>query len=346
MNLKKVVFLLLLVFNFVSCDKDEIITTNPTVLDKSSELTEPVPNFSTPAFPVIALHIIYREYLHENPRITTHNELQQSSFPTYLENRLIELYPEVAYQGMMQTAISEYNTYAMEAADYATATGEIEEAKQLENIPTLQDEIEATAMTQEEIAIWNEFEQYATADKKVKRSELDAIMPLYGHDKSNSFVLLVNLGVTNYVLFRALQSYIRGLTITTAPGYFQGNSGRGRQGDAFRHIFTSMHLRRYVGRPLAQLFGWGNEVRGQNPCRDREMDTHNNRVGRRTQYSTFRNGTSRHDWNTWASRVRTFVNNPSANGVLQDWFTSNPSCATVDSDVANTSTNDYIYYRQ
>lgn len=361
MNLKKVVFLLLLVFNFVSCDKNEIITPNPssTALDKSGQLTEPEPNFSTPAFPVLALHIIYREYLHENPQITTNTALRQSSFPTYLENRLIELYPEVAYQGMMQTALSEYNAYAAAAASYAAATGEVEEATLLENIPTLQDEMVAIAMTQEEIAMWNELEQYATASKKIKRSQLDDLLAKY--DKSGiiagavAFLVtpagIVTVGVVvvvgGYVIFRALQARSRANSMTSKPDYFQNNSGGGTQGDAFRHIYASMHLRRYIGKPLAQLFGWGNEVAGNNQCHDREMDYHNNRVGRDTKYSTFRNGTSNHDWGTWARRVRDFVNNPSANGAFQNWDPSNPpSCATVNNDVANTSTSKFIFYIQ
>jgi hypothetical protein len=79
------------------------------------------------------------------------------------------------------------------------------------------------------------------------------------------------------------------------------------------------------------------------------MDLHNNRVGRITKYSTFRNGTSNHDWGTWARRVRDFVNNPGANGVKHStwdvWDINNPpNCTTVDNDVAGTSTSKFIYY--
>jgi hypothetical protein len=105
-----------------------------------------------------------------------------------------------------------------------------------------------------------------------------------------------------------------------------------------------MHLRRYVGSWVAQLVGWSYEVLNPNLCHDREMDFHNNRIGYSTQYSLFRNGTSRHDWGTWARRVRDFVNNPGANGAFQNWDPL-PICTTVDNDVANTSKSKFIFYK-
>lgn len=366
MNFKKVVFLLLLVFNFVSCDKNEIITptdVNSVPVLKSNHLTEPEPNFSTPVFPVIALHIIYREFLHQNPEFTTYADMQVP-FSKYLEDRLIELYPEISYEGMMQTAINEYDDYALASVNYADALNEVEEVKKLKIIPTLKEEIEATAMTQDEIAMWNDLEQYATSDKKIKRSELDNLLIQYGQMDKGIVIGTIVIGTWGivaiagggvavvaggYFLFRALQARSRALS--TATNHF-GNIRGGEQSDAYKHIYASMHLRRYAGRAIAQLFGWGQEaIINRNQCHDREMDYHNNRVGRSTKYSTFRNGTSRHDWGRWGRRVRDFVNNPGANGTIHSsWANFNtttnlPNCSTVDSDVASTSTSKFIYYR-
>jgi hypothetical protein len=227
---------------------------------------------------------------------------------------------------------------------------EEEEATLRTTIPTLEDEIKATGMMTEEIQTWNNWEQYATTTKLVSRTQLDALAQQYKNGQKNwqnVFYFASSILYSGYVVYRAYQARSRAYAART--NYYSSGAS-GTKGDAFRHIYASMHLRRYVGSWVVQLVGWANEVRNPNQCHDREMDFHNNRVGYSTKYSTFRNGTSRHDYGRWGRRVRDFVNNSGANGTLQsgwNWSATNPlNCTIVDNDVANTSNNRYIYYIQ
>jgi hypothetical protein len=73
-------------------------------------MAEPIPNINTPLFPAISLHIIYREFIHQNPQITIFAEME-TPFKAYLESRLLTLYPETAYVGMIDEAFAEGKAY-------------------------------------------------------------------------------------------------------------------------------------------------------------------------------------------------------------------------------------------
>ena len=59
-----------------------------------------------PRYPALAVYIVYREYLHRNPGLTTLSP-DDRAYQNYMEKRLRELYPQRGYAGMMRDAVQE-----------------------------------------------------------------------------------------------------------------------------------------------------------------------------------------------------------------------------------------------
>lgn len=66
----------------------------------------PKMEFKTPAYPAIALHIVYREYVNKHPGIR-YLDPEDKEYQRYMEKRLRELYPQRGYAGMMKAAVEE-----------------------------------------------------------------------------------------------------------------------------------------------------------------------------------------------------------------------------------------------
>lgn len=90
LTLTKIVSLTL-IFGLISCESQNVISS----IEKADK--EPIAQLSLPEYPTLALHIIYREFVNQNPNISTIKELNKSSYIEYVEKRLIDLYPEEAY---------------------------------------------------------------------------------------------------------------------------------------------------------------------------------------------------------------------------------------------------------
>lgn len=75
----------------------------------------PVLQAKAPAYPAVAIYIVYREYVHQNPGITTLSP-DDRKYQQYMEKRLLELYPSRGYAGMMREAVAEakYNRQVMQ----------------------------------------------------------------------------------------------------------------------------------------------------------------------------------------------------------------------------------------
>lgn len=59
-----------------------------------------------PTYPASVIYILYREYLHKNPGLSTLSP-EDKHYQQYLERRLRQLYPTKGYSGMMQDAVEE-----------------------------------------------------------------------------------------------------------------------------------------------------------------------------------------------------------------------------------------------
>ena len=351
---------MVLMFSAYNCQKTEIIdnhlVSNEVASFQKANNLPPEPNFTTPEFPAIALYIIHKEYVMRHPEIKTTAELEQN-MKGYLEQRLIDLYPEIAYIGVVDASLAEISLYMNEWNQFLAANPSYEQEYKIPaTLAELNADIAAIELEPKEIAMFQELDSYAMLkDRLVTRSELDDLCDKYDMGTSKAigtigWVLIGAAGaITAYTVVCALISANRARNTAEQNDFYGTALGTGNNVDAYRHIFASMNLRRMVGVPLAALVGWGNEARrSNNPCHDREMDLHNNRVGRVARYNQFRNGTTR--WRRHAERVRDFVNNPNANGQIMNWpwnvqnLPSTTDCTQVITDVNNTANNIYIIY--
>tara|TARA_B110000003_G_scaffold133975_1_gene135947 strand:+ start:111 stop:1190 length:1080 start_codon:yes stop_codon:yes gene_type:complete len=356
-KVKKLILLPLVLFMF-SCDKEFENTPNVVGIDPP---TEPVFRSETPMFPVSSMHIIQREYVN----LTSNQERSTTatSSDEYIEQRLIELYPELAYEGIINDSKQElekfedeYSQYLIELNNYYLSIGAdslIEEEQDYREFTSVEDEIEFMQMTEAEIEEFLQLENFAKSKKLVNREQLDDLMfssalPNDNVVQQKSGTLLIGtliVAAIGYPFSRIIQSRNRAESKTIE--FFENNKEAGQKGDAFRHIYVSMLLRRYITRAGSSIVMSGYEVLSPNPnARDTYMDLHNNKVGRHTKYWTFRGKyfKDRYKWELWASRAKNWVNS-SSNAVLKsDWYDSNPNKADAKREEALVSDYKYIYY--
>ncbi|CAA9346664.1 MAG: hypothetical protein AVDCRST_MAG68-3959 [uncultured Gemmatimonadetes bacterium] len=70
-----------------------------------------------PVYPASVVYILYREYLHKNPGLTTLSP-ENEEYQRYLERRLRQLYPHKGYAGMMRDALEENRQQRLAWAAY------------------------------------------------------------------------------------------------------------------------------------------------------------------------------------------------------------------------------------
>ena len=327
-------------------------TTKKEVLHKAEMPIQPVFQTRLPIFPAIVLHILQREYAHQFEKGKT--SLNQGK---YIEKRLIELYPEKAYKGMYEQAkdemdknIDNYKKYLSDLKAYEKANGiesTFREEDNYQKFSTLEAEIQYMQMTKAEIEEFNKYEVIATSDIPVTRRELDTMI------QSRSPVILAAVIVTaavlaGYSVWRVLQSRNRAENKTDE--FYPGASSSGEKGDAFRHIYVSVLLRRYITLIGAWTVMSGYETLHPNDhARDTQMDYHNNAVGRYYEYWTFRGSYwgDRYKWEKWADNARYWVDD-SYNGVDMEeeygWLSDDPDADTADDDENEVNNHKYIYY--
>ena len=321
--------------------------------------SEPIFEVDLPNFPAVAIHVLEREYaIHSNK---PNSRISGLSLDEYIEKRLLELYPDIAYEGMIEKSrteierlTKEYEVYLEELAAYEASIGIISSPVD-EYVPftTLENEIALTNMTQSEISLYKELEALASSDRPVDLETLNSVINrpngrVAGGVISTAALLFAPIPL---IAWRVIQSKDR--AEQRAEQFFPGLTGSGGKGDAFRHIFVSMHLRRYLTRPAAWAIMGGVElyrdIDGSNTPRDRTMDIHNNSIGFNTMYDSFRGGFFKdlNNWEKWSENVRNYVNNP-GNGVkVQGWDNSNTKPATnsdAREQTKNIPSNKYIYY--
>ena len=363
--MKKIILSAVVVaISFMSCKKQDY--NDIKVVESVKPTLKPVEpilkSFKSdlPTFPEISAHIVQREYAN-----IKNNNFEQLETPLtkneYVEKRLIELYPETAYRGMLDAAQIELDTYKKEYDNYISDLKAYEISigltPQKEDVyqpfTTLKAEIEYMGMTSQEIEEFNKYEAIATSQVPVTRESLNVLVNNQAENADSRSIILI-AGITTaalvggYSIYRVIQSRNRAETYTNS--WYSNNSSYGQKGDAFRHLFVSVLLRRYITRFGSYLVMSLYEVINPNPnSRDTRMDLHNNKVGRGLRYSFFR-GTSgdKHKWWNYATRVKNFVNN-SDNALnmqtLYNWDNGNPSASITKADEEQVSGYYYIFYR-
>jgi len=369
--MKKIIYIFtLLAIGLTSCDKTESYELTKT----TEEPTSPTFVSKLPSFNAEVLYVVGREYEtlkdgtnQKSPKFNVKGNVVNANTMTlyeYIEMRLIQLYPDVAYVGMAKD-IEQEGTQAMQMyKDYLAKRKVWEETQGVfreEEIETpgftsIENEIKLLAMTSEEEVQFRALNALATSSELVTNADLENTLKsksIKGIQKAPQITLAAALGVAVVVVgvYAVIRAEICKDRAVAKQSEFYG-SRADLQPDAFRHIYVSMMLRRYLSQPTSWLImdvyqenvkNWFNKS-GANAPRDKYMDYHNNNVGRDTQYDQLRGKWLKdmHKWELWGERVKNFVND-SNNGVKKRWLSTTDN-ETVKSDRNSTDNYKYIWY--
>ncbi len=375
-KMKKLFYIFALVaFTLTSCDKNEVL---------KQTIEEPtLPTFVSklPSFNADVLYVVGREYetlkdgtSQKSPRFKVKGNVVNANTMTlyeYIEMRLIELYPDVAYVGMAKDmeqegtqAMQMYKDYLAKRKVWEESQGIFrEEEIETPGFTSIEDEIQLMSMTPEEEAKFRALNALATSSEFVTNVDLENILKAKsstGIQKSPQITLEAALGIAVlvvgvYAVIRAEICKERAENMQIRTDFYGNRTDL--LPDAFRHIYVSMMLRRYLSQPTSWLIMdvyqenvkiWLKNIFRKidvvNNPRDKYMDYHNNNVGRDTQYDQFRGKwlADMHNWELWGRKVRDFVN-ISNNGVKKNWL-STTDTETVKNDRNNTDKFKYIWY--
>jgi hypothetical protein len=356
----------------MSCDEQN------NVVEKKSAPIPPVIQVSKlPTFPAEVLFVVAREY--ETIQDGTSKKAPMRKIKSkvvnvvsqtlleYTEDRLIELYPDVAYEGIVEDMVEEadvvkanYELYLQDLADWEESMGIYAENEVQHEFVSEEDEIEYMQMTLDEqtefrrlnlmaisenYATTEDFQNFFSTASNMKGQQKIAPIVVVGI----SVACLAAIGAYAYYRAKLCESRAKDKAADFYPDYRSGEKG-----DAFKHTYVSMTLRRYLTELVAYLVMdvyWESTNENQ-PC-DKYMDYHNNYVGRHSKYWTFRGKwlADMYNWEKWADNVKFFINNPTSNGIKKNWATINLNDYTslgidyISNDENNTDDNKYIYWR-
>jgi len=240
-------------------------------------------------------------------------------------------------------------------------------------VPTIQEEIDSLQLTQPEINEIYYYEslasgsyrtQSAAAGATLTRDELIRLAaarrtpPGTISAQVNPVIVGVLVGTAfwaGYKIYRAQKSADR--AFQRAEEYFPSLNGADDQKDAFRHIFWSVQLRRWLTEGDARYLTTRHEDSGaydqygtkygDNPANSKVMDLHNNAVGYHYKYHHFRADRVWDRWNTdkWSRRVRDYVNDANNAAYIAEWNQAVPSLDAAWQRESQLPRSAYIYFR-
>lgn len=307
-----------------------------------------------PVFDPAVLYVLAREYEGKKDTLRSMGE--------YVEERLIELYPKQAYRGMMSkmadvTMSRLQEVHKMPQYRKNTVDGISMSLPNEVYFNSVSDsvEVEFMQMTEAEASVFWDLNALADADIKVRLADFDSIgvfdsewglnAVLMGDEipyiaKEEWAMSFVSMGVASSTIYRIIQAKARAEYV--ARHFYKINTSYGKRGDAYKHIFVNLLLRRYTTSRIAWLVMdvyW--EKKSVNmPC-DNVMDFHNNLVGRDYQYDNLLNGSD--DWRCWAYNLRDFVDDTTRNAEFMNWRLDTPSFI-VNEEENKVSPHKYIYW--
>lgn len=315
-----------------------------------------------PLFPAEVLYIIGREWecMHDttSAKYLTARALQvrvdSVSLADYMEQRLLELYPERAYHGYVakveqmaqmliyagsqsQTILNRIGNELPTPTAYAGAPDRAYSQLASDSV-----ELCFLELSKQEAARWTLLNRLAAQANWVTRVTLDSLTLSSFEEENLGLTILLWKGPRMF--YRIYQSKERATHL--AEYYYPGATHDGKRGDAFRHIFVNAMLRTYVGLPLTYLtmdLYW-EYAHPNAPC-DRYMDLHNNVVGRQAHYSDFvySEPSDLPSWEQWAEHVRNYIEDTTANGRFQDWNIETPSFIVIP-QAESVERENYIYF--
>jgi hypothetical protein len=275
---------------------------------------------------------------------------------------LIELYPEKAYKGMMSKVGDETKSllqtmrkspqYRAKTVDGLTLSTPNESY-----FHSVSDsaEVELMQMTEVEASVYWELNSLADSETELRLADIDSLRAFDSEWGLNAVLMgdgipyfvqedwvmsFVSMGVASSTIYRVLQSKARAEYV--ARHFFGANTSYGKRGDAYKHIFVNLLLRKYTTLQIAWLVMdvyWERASVNQ-PC-DYVMDYHNNLIGREYLYEKFLQGGD--DWRRWAYMVRDFVNDTTRNAEFMNWRLDTPTFIVKEEEKKSNSYK-YIYW--
>ena len=300
-----------------------------------------------PSFPSEVLYVVSREYesvwdsTREKYNTVEAEYIRENnvSIKEYMEKRLITLFPNLAYIGLMEKIEGKAKDLIPEMTrrtpSFRSQDGyympSFVERVNLEKISDA-NEINHLLLSHSELKLFNKLNALADTSHFVTLKQMSDIQvkdSLWNVDKKLSedsvpyymkesmLISFLTSGVGSHVFFRIMQSKARATYV--AEFFYPGLTKDGRKGDAYKHLYVNTMLRNYVGATMAWLvmdIYWENAASNA-PC-DMIMDLHNNHVGRYSRYKDLR-GIEKSNWIDWAYNVKSFVEDTTRNAQYHNW---------------------------
>lgn len=364
---------LILLFSFVcffySCKTKKKVEVVPVV----EEVKYQVDTTIIPTFPSEVLYVLSREYeslwdstkgKYTLPEAEYIRE-NQVSIKKYMEHRLMTLFPNLAYVGLVDKienkaislvpekskrplSIKSQDGYYMPSFAEKVSLEKMSDADEskylwlshserriFDKLNSLADT--AAFITVERIrdiqvndSIWN-------VNKKLSEDSVPYYM------RESMLISLLTSGMGSHLFFRVMQSKARATYVSEF--FYPEQTKDGRIGDAYKHLYVNTMLRNYVGTALAWLIMdiyWENAASNA-PC-DMVMDLHNNHVGRSSRYRDLR-GSEHSKWIDWAHNVKSFVEDTTRNATYQNWNKEIP-LLVVKEEESKANERLYLYWNK
>ena len=358
-----------LLFGFYSC-KTKKVVENPVAVE------EVLPQADTtliPSFPSEVLYVVSREYESVWDSTTDkYNTIEAEyirennvSIKEYMEKRLISLFPNMAYIGLLDKIEGRAKDLIPEKTrrtpSFRSQDGYYMPAfAEKVNLEKVSDnyEINHLLMSYSELQLYNRLNALADTSHFVSLKQVSDIQvkdSLWNIDKKLSedsvpyymkeslLISFLTSGVGSHVFFRIMQSKARATYV--AEYFYPGLTKDGRKGDAYKHLYVNTMLRNYVGATMAWLvmdIYWENAASNA-PC-DMVMDLHNNHVGRYSRYRDLR-GVEKSNWVDWAYNVKSFVEDTTRNAQYQNWNKEIP-LFVIKEEEAKANDRLYLYWNK
>ncbi|MEE1516574.1 MAG: hypothetical protein UF228_03125 [Lachnospiraceae bacterium] len=326
-----------------------------------------------PTFPSEVLYVLSREYeslwdstkgKYTLPEAEYIRE-NQVSIKKYMEHRLMTLFPNLAYVGLVDKienkaislvpekskrplSIKSQDGYYMPSFAEKVSLEKMSDADEskylwlshserriFDKLNSLADT--AAFITVERIrdiqvndSIWN-------VNKKLSEDSVPYYM------RESMLISLLTSGMGSHLFFRVMQSKARATYVSEF--FYPEQTKDGRIGDAYKHLYVNTMLRNYVGTALAWLIMdiyWENAASNA-PC-DMVMDLHNNHVGRSSRYRDLR-GSEHSKWIDWAHNVKSFVEDTTRNATYQNWNKEIP-LLVVKEEESKANERLYLYWNK
>ena len=305
--------------------------TKQTVLDSAPLSAIDVDTTALPTFSGGVLYVLGREWeaiydstsaKYDTPKAQI-LRADSISMAEYVEQRLVELYPEKAYKGYVDNIhkvvyallsanttnpktefaptglsfVSEEGMYqqlsgqginiASVEVDSAILSSDWNDSQVFDSLVLVrygEDSLTMSFAKQNAVQDLSVLDSIALAPEWADRQTMDTLE--WSWFEEENLLLSMMLWRGPRFFYRIIQSKARAEKM--AAYYYGEQTNSGMQGDAFRHIYVNVLLRSYVGEWVSHVvmdIFW-ETISPNAPC-DRYMDLHNNILGRSTLYGDF-----------------------------------------------------------